>query len=188
MIDMEWLRLAFSLFDRKVRAILSGYRPEVICVVRASDADRYLLIVPARNHSIWIPPQEGMGINDMIEDVVFQCLQTELGFEKRHVQFQRSCWIAKRVLPRERWNERDLTYSLRHIISGHKMIGKAYYAALVFADHTAELKVNRSEVYDYAWVDPDEYKIRILTNPPDKLNIINTAWEKLVPKSGSAAK
>jgi len=182
MIDPEWFKiLGRFVFDRRVRLRVQGYRPEVICLIKATGRkEAYLLTVPEADHTVWTPPQEGIGLDDTIEKAAFRCLEVELGFKESQLQFRRSCWIAKRILPTDRWGERDLPYSLARLKCSHAMIGKAYYAALVVADRDAVICLNPAEVYRYAWLDSIEYLKRIETNLQDKLTIIQTAWRKLI--------
>jgi putative (di)nucleoside polyphosphate hydrolase len=182
MIDYTFIKLAAKFaFDRGVRARLFGYRPVAMCIVQAAGGgNRYLLVVPEMNHSIWAPPQEGIRVNESIEDAAHRCLKVELGIEEGQVQFRRSCWLCSRVLPKGRWGERDLEYSLAKMKYGYAMIGKAYFGALVAVAGDVKIRVNPAEVHDYAWVDPDEYLRRVASNVPDKTSIIQMAWAKLV--------
>ncbi len=179
-IDSEWVKILFRLFDRKVRLRLWGYRPEVICLVKAADKERFLITVPATNRAIWIPPQEGIALNETIEAAAHRCLEVEVGLTGQSVQFRRSTWVGKRRLPRERWGERDLEYSLRRIDQPHSMIGKGYYAALIFADDSVRLCPNAAEIHCCEWVSGEQFLARIGGNVPDKRQIIRVAWQRLV--------
>ncbi len=180
---IEWLKLVGTfLFDRNVRLRLRGYQPVVLCIVRASnEPNKYLLVVPSANRSVWTPPQEKIGVDDSIRDAARRCLEDELTLKPNKIHFLRSCWIDKRVLPHERqYDDVDLTYSLRRRRGVGVVIGKAYYGALLTADEKVKLRLNPAEVHDAAWVGAEEFKRRIGTNLQDKRDIIVKAWDGLV--------
>jgi ADP-ribose pyrophosphatase YjhB (NUDIX family) len=182
---MDYLNLASLMVkwavDRPARLALRGYRPEVICLIRSTvDPDKYLLIRSQAHKSHWAPPQEGMKLNESIESAVNRCLGAELGIGKARIQYRKSAWIGLRKLPERRWDERELKYSLRGLVGQKRMIGKGYYAALVIADSDTPIESNPAEVYDWAWVNADEYHTRILTNPADKQEILRKAWASVI--------
>lgn len=181
MLHPTWVKvILICLFQRKIRLELLGYRPEVICIVRSiGSEDKYLVVAPAANHDIWMPPQEGIHPEETIENASVRCLQMELGLAESVVQFRKSTWVAKRQLPQSRWDERDLRYSLRRILGGPSMVGKAYFAALVLVDPAASIRRNPAEISDYAWVSEQEFDSRIRTNRRDKENIIREARRAL---------
>lgn len=169
------------VIDRPARLVLRGYRPEVICLIRSTaDPDKYLLIRSQAHKSHWAPPQEGMKLNESIESAVKRCLSAELGLPVDRIQYRKSAWIGLRKLPKRRWGERELKYSLRGLAGQKRMIGKGYYAALVIADSDTPIESNPAEVYDWAWVNADEYHTRILTNPADKQEILRKAWASVI--------
>lgn len=171
---LEFFPLAARwLFDKKARLELSGYRPEVICLVReSSQPHRYLLIRPTADPSVWIPPQEGIASDESIENAALRCLRFELGLEEAQVQFRKSIWLGKRTLAQARRDERDLRFSLRGLVTKHRMVGKGYFGALVVVAASAEIAANEAEVNSWAWVSSDEYHKRIATNAPDKLLLL----------------
>jgi len=169
------------VIDRPARLILRGYRPEVICLIRSiADPDKYLLIRSQAHKSHWAPPQEGMKLNESIESAVQRCLGDELGIGEARIQYRKCAWIGLRKLPEGRWDERELKYSLRGLVSKARMIGKGYYAALVITDSNTPIEYNPAEVYDWAWVNADEYHTLILTNPTDKQEILREARASII--------
>ena len=182
MAYLELARLLVSwVVDRPSRLILRGYRPEVICLIRGTaDPNQYLLIRSQAHQDHWAPPQEGMKINESTESTVHRCLLHELGIGEARIQHRRSVWLGARKLPKKRWDERELKYSLRGLVGKERMIGKGYYAALVIADSNAPIDPNPAEVYDYIWADADEFHTLITTNPQDKKDLLELAWSMLV--------
>jgi putative (di)nucleoside polyphosphate hydrolase len=179
---IDIIKLAFRIFfDRKVRLQLLGYRPEVVCLVRENNpASRYLVIQPSARPSLWVPPHEGITLKETIEDAVIRCLGIELGLGEANIQFRRSVWLGKRVLPESRWDERDIQFSLRGIFSKHKMIGKAYFGAFVIADAAATVKPNGAEVKKWDWVNANEFRKRIKTNSKDKIPILEKLCQEFI--------
>lgn len=168
------------IVDRPSRLVLLGYRPEVICLIRGTaEPASYLLIRSHAHRTQWAPPQEGMHANEDIESTVDRCLLHELGIEKSRVQYRKNVWIGTRILPRQRWDERELRYSLRGVLGKPRMIGKGYYASLVIADSNVRIDPNPAEVYDWTWAKNSELHILIETNPPDKKHILEQAWSLL---------
>ena len=182
---MDYLKLASILvkwvIDRPSRLVLRGYRPEVICLIRGTaDPDKYLLIRSQAHQTHWAPPQEGIKLDESIESAVHRCLGAELGIGEDRIQYRKCAWIGLRKLPERRWDERELKYSLRGLVGESSMIGKGYYAALVVTDSNTPIEYNPAEVYDWAWVNADEYHTLILTNPADKQEILREAWASII--------
>jgi ADP-ribose pyrophosphatase YjhB (NUDIX family) len=174
---LELLRILLKwVVDRSSRLVLQGYRPEVICLIRGTDVVGKYLLVSSRAHQVgWAPPQEGLELNESIEDAVKRCLLNELGLEESSIQFRKSAWIGKRILHHDRWGERDLRYSLRGLIGQEQMIGKGYFAALVIVDSNATITANPAEISDWAWFEPQQYAEQVATTPPDKAEILRKA-------------
>ena len=181
MIELEWLKIPWKLVsDRQTRLEVFGYRPEVICFLRSvGDEERYLIVSPTGDPSVWMPPQEGIEYGERPGRAAIRCACHELGLSESRLQFRRSQWIGKRVLPPERLDERDLQYSVRHVFGGPRMVGKGYYAALIWADGTQQVTPNPAEISDHAWVGGTEFFERIRTTLPDKQEIIARAWAEL---------
>jgi hypothetical protein len=183
---LDLIKLIFRwLFDRKARLQLAGFRPDVICLVKESaPPNRYLIIRPTIEPSIWVPPHEGILLDETVEQAALRCLYIELGMNESSIQFRRSIWLGLRVLPEGRWDERDLQYSLRRVISKHKMIGKAYFGAFIFATSSAKIQPNPSEVYEWEWVEKEDFLKRLETNPVDKIVIFKKLWQEFVGEGG----
>jgi putative (di)nucleoside polyphosphate hydrolase len=181
-MELELVKLLFKwLFDRKSRLILAGYRPEVVCIVKGTgESERYLLIQAQAQPSIWAPPQEGVNLHETLEDAATRCLNTELGFKESEIQFRKSVWIGKRILPSDRWDERDLPYSLRRLSKQRRMVGKGYFAALFIANSDVQIKHNVAEISDWEWVSPSEFMTRIRESAPEKADILEKAWKQLI--------
>jgi isopentenyldiphosphate isomerase len=60
------------------------------------------------------------------------------------------------------------------------MVGKAYFAALIIVDSKAVIQPNPAEIYQYEWVNANEFLRRIQANPPEKQRILCQAWVRLV--------
>ncbi|MBE9127475.1 MULTISPECIES: NUDIX domain-containing protein [unclassified Coleofasciculus] len=181
-LDFDWLQLFYKwIFNRKYRLHLTGFRPEVICFIQSTDSEKnHLLVQPQSDRSIWMPPQEGMDLEETLKASSMRCLNTELGLTESEVQFRRSIWVGKRLFPSYRKDERDLSYSLRGWVDKNRMIGKAYFAALIIVDSQAVIQPNPAEIYQYQWVSASKFLQQIKTNPPEKQKILCQAWVKLV--------
>jgi len=185
-LEFDWLRLGYKwIFNQKYRLHLTGFRPEVICFIQSTDPEKkYLLVQPLQDQSIWMPPQEGMHLEESPKTASMRCLKTELGLSELQIQFRRSIWVGKRLFPEYRRDERDLIYSVRGWVDKNRMIGKAYFAALIIADSKAIIQPNSAEIYQYQWMNTRELLQQIKTNPPDKQKILRQAWIKLVVRVG----
>ncbi len=181
-LDFNWLQLGYKwILHRKYRLHLMGFRPEVICLIQSTDSEKnYLLVKPQSDRTIWMPPQEGIHLEETLKDAAIRCLDTELGLTESQVQFRRTVWAGKRLFPEQRKDERDLVYSLRGWVDKNRMVGKAYFAALIVADSKAVIQPNTAEIYQYEWVNASEFLRRIQANPPEKQRILCQAWVRLV--------
>jgi len=168
------------IFDRKVRLQLAGYRPEVICLIRDNTFPGLFLIAkPSIEPNVWIPPHEGIFINESVEEAAVRCLKVELGLEESSIQYRKSIWLGKRVLPALRWDERDLPFSLRGLVSKHRMIGKAYYGALINTTSSVTISKNPSEIIACEWVNKDEFNKKIQSNSVEKIDILEKLLQEL---------
>lgn len=181
-LDFDWLQLGYKwIFHRKYRLHLMGFRPEVICLIQSTDSEKhYLLVKPQSERTIWMPPQEGIHLEETLKVAAIRCLNTEVGLMESQVQLRRSIWVGKRLFPEHRKDERNLDYSLRGWVDKNQMVGKAYFAALIIADSKAVIQPNTAEIYQYEWVNASEFLERIKTNPLEKQKILYQAWVKLV--------
>jgi NADH pyrophosphatase NudC (nudix superfamily) len=73
---------------------------------------------------------------------------------------------------------------MRGWVDKNRMIGKAYFAALIIADSKAIIQPNLAEIYQYQWMNTRELLQQIKTNPPDKQKMLRQAWIKLVVRVG----
>jgi len=60
-------------------------------------------------------------------------------------------------------------------INKTRMIGKAYFVALIIADHQAKIQPNSAETYHYQWVKASQFLWLIQTNSPEKRKILYQA-------------
>lgn len=175
---LELLRISIKwVFDRKSRMRLWGYRPEVVCLVKSTSENKVLVVRPQAHRAIWVPPQEGIGEGETIEKAAQRCLEVELGLKENQIQYRKSVWVGKIKFQPDRWNERELTYSLRGLFGGATMIGKAYFGALIIADEDASIKSNLAETAAWEWVDRAEFIRRISKVPQEKQFILLKTWE-----------
>jgi hypothetical protein len=120
-----------------------------------------------------------MKINESTESAVHRCLLHEVEIGPARIQHRRSVWLGTRMLPRRRWDERELKYSLRGLVRKPRLIGQGYYAALVIAGSNAAIDPSPVEVYDWVWADAAEFHTLVATNPPDKQEMLQLAWSLL---------
>jgi putative (di)nucleoside polyphosphate hydrolase len=181
-LDFNWLQLGYKwIFHRKYRLHLTGFRPEVICLIQSTDSPKnYLLVKPQSDRTIWMPPQEGIHLEETLKTAAIRCLNTEVGLTESQIQFRRSVWVGKRLFPEHRKDERNVDYSLRRCVDKYQMVGKAYFAALIIVDSKAVIQPNSAEIYQYEWVSASEFLRRIQANPPEKQRILCQAWVRLV--------
>ncbi len=180
--DFNWLQLGYRwILHRKYRLHLTGFRPEIICLIQSTDSEKnYLLVKPQSDRTIWMPPQEGIHLEETLKDAAIRCLNTEVGLTESQIQFRRSVWVGKRLFPEHRKGERNLDYSLRGWVDKNQMVGKAYFAALIIVDSKAAIQPNAAEIYQYEWVSANECLRRFQANPPEKQKILCQAWVRLV--------
>jgi ADP-ribose pyrophosphatase YjhB (NUDIX family) len=174
------LALLRRLLNHKWRLHLAGYRVEVICmIVDVESRKKILLTRPRAEPSIWVPPQEGINRDETVEDAAIRCLKTELGLNEDVIHYRRSIWIDKLILPQERADERDLESSLRKYMGRVAMIGKAYYAALIFVPADISLKLNEAEIMTSKWVSINKITTYLNNVDPQKTRILMTGLKRL---------
>lgn len=171
---LNWIKLGGRfLFDRRMRVRLWGYRPVVMCVIQATDAEKYLFIRPDAKPQAWMPPQEGVEAKETVEDSACRGIAAELGVPENQLQFRRSAWLGSKKIA-EQHGERDVEYS------PVKMKGKAYYAAFVKMSSDTELTTNPAEIAGSEWLSLELIRERLSTNSDRKQELIRAAFKELL--------
>lgn len=171
---LDWLKVCGRVFyDRRMRKRLLGYRPVVMCLIQATDAETFLFIQPTEKPDAWMPPQEGIEPSESIEDAAIRGLNAELGIAENQVHFRRSKWLGSRKIP-EQQGERDIQYSIM------RMRGKAYYAALVKLPESTAIVCNDAEIAGYEWLSVGEVRERLQTNSDRKQELLRSMFRTLL--------
>lgn len=171
---LEWLKvIGLVVYDRRMRHRVFGYRPVVMCVIQATESEKFLFIRPSAKPDAWMVPQEGIEPDESVEDAAMRGLQAELGVVENQLHFRRSTWLGRKEIPEQR-NERDVQYSLV------AMRGKAYYGALIRMPEATTLRSNPAEIAEYTWLNIDEIRQRLQTNTTRKQELLRAAFRALV--------
>ena len=165
------------LLDPTARKRFMGYRPVVSCIITTREQPaKMLLIRPAADSEIWIPPQEGINPDESYEQAAIRCLETELGIPEDRVQYRRIQYTGDIIFPDSRKGERDLEKSFM------TMRGKSYFFALIYTNESLDITINNAEVAEYKWVELtalDEYLSGVDTK---KTDLIKKAINKFFPE------
>ena len=171
---LEWLKiLGRVVYDRPMRMRLIGYRPVVMCLIQATDSEKYLFVRPAEKPEALMSPQEGIEAKEQIGEAAARGRKAELGIAENQIHFRRSAWLGSRKIPEQK-GERDIQYSLV------KMRGKAYYAALIKMPESTTIKCNNAEIAGHEWLDLEQIRERLPTNSERKQELIRSMFKKLL--------
>ena len=171
---LDWLHvLAKAIKDRPMRQRLIGMRPVVMCLIQSTDNERYLFIRPTHRPDAWMPPQEGIEVDESLEAAATRGLHAELGVEENKIHYRRSTWLGSRITP-EQQGERDIEYSLL------PMRGKAYWAALIKMPEGNEITINEAEIAGHEWLSLSDVRERLDSNHQRKQQLIQQAFAQLL--------
>lgn len=174
---LEWLAALFRvMYDRPMRYRLIGYRPVVMCLIQATDSERFLFIRPTAKPQAWMLPQEGIEPDESVEQAAVRGLKAELGIAENQLHFRRSKWLRREIIPEQK-GERDIPYSL------FGMRGKAYYGALIKLSAATAVKLNEAEVAGHEWLEFDQIAVRMRTNSERKQKLIRQVFQVLLERT-----
>jgi isopentenyldiphosphate isomerase len=119
-----------------------------------------------------MPPQEGIKANETPEAAAIRCLKVELGIPEDMTHFRRTIWLGCKKIP-EQHGGRDIEHSVT------RMRGKAYYAGLIKVDDSTRVVANPAELADFAWLEIDQIRERLMSNSEQKQHLLRQAFQKL---------
>lgn len=163
---------------------MSGARIEVIALIVCRKPGASVLLGKSPYHNMWMPPQEGVHLNEKFEDALFRCLQVECGLnlptdriEIERVMHLRSIrYIGTIDLPPQRHNERPIASdAVGTPFETIKMNKKAYWAATIILANKNDIspKVDGRELLDIKWYSFDDAESVIQkTNHHEKAKLL----------------
>ncbi len=176
-------RCVLWLSSRPNHLRVRGARIEVVALVLTSDPAPAVLLARSR-HDAWLPPQEGVGLQESFEEALYRCLRVECGLdipedrhERERVFYIRLIRYARVLdLPRERWGERLIADDcLGTPLESITMRRKAYSVAtvLVRSRDAVAPRPDGSEVVEVRWCELAEAEKRIRdSNRPEKAALL----------------
>lgn len=171
---LDWIKIgAQAIYDRRMRDRMMGYRPVVMCLIQATDADSFLLTCPTAKPEAWMLPQEGIEPGESVEAAAIRGLRAEVGVAEEELHFRRSVWLGRKAIPEQK-GERDIPYSLLG------MRGKSYYGALIKMPTSIEVKLNQAELCKHEWLTLAQISDRLHTNSSRKQQLIRAVFKQLI--------
>lgn len=169
---LDWIKVAArAVYDRRMRDRLMGFRPVVMCLIQATDADTFLFVCPTSKPHAWMLPQEGIEPGESVEVAAIRGLEAELGLSEEKVHYRRSAWLGRKAIPEQK-GERDIQHSLLG------MRGKSYYGALIKMPTSNAVILNQAELCKHEWITLDQIRERLPTNSQRKQELIRTLFKK----------
>ena len=171
---LDWIKMAArAIYDRRMRDRLIGYRPVVMCLIQATDIDKFLFVRPTAKPHAWMVPQEGIEPGESVEVAALRGIEAELGVFEDKVHFRRSKRLGRKQIPEQK-GERDIEYSLT------SMRGKAYYGALIKMPTSTTIILNQAELSEQQWLTLDQIRERLSTNSDRKQELIRLMFDQLL--------
>ncbi len=171
---LDWIKIvARTVYDRRMRDRVIGFRPVVMCLIQATDADKFLFVCPTAKPQAWMLPQEGIEPGESVEAAAIRGLEAELGQAEEKVHYRRSTWLGRKIIPEQK-GERDIQYSLLG------MRGKSYYGALIKMPTANLVVLNQAELCNHEWLTLDQIRERLPTNSQRKQELIRTVFKRLL--------
>lgn len=166
------------------RARLSGARIEVIALIACREPEPAVLLGQSHFHGLWMPPQEGVNVNETFFQALRRCLEVEFGLDlpatdkefSRVLHVRSIRYIGSLQLPSNRQNERPIADDalgtpLEHV----RLKKKAYWLAIVLVANRSQIQVtpDGKEITDLRWFSLSESRNIILkTNSEDKAALL----------------
>jgi hypothetical protein len=187
MIDkaMGFLQYAIRwLSSRPNRLRLRGARVEVIAFIMAREPEASILLGQSPLQETWMPPQEGVGLEETFEAALFRCLSVECGVDlpaernllERTLYVRSIRYVGLLKLPTHRHGSRlvadDAAGTLLESIVLRR---KAYWAATIVLGNQDRVstKPDGNELVNLKWFSREEArKIITMTNRPDKAALL----------------
>ncbi len=171
---LDWIKVAAQVvYDRRMRDRVVGYRPVVMCLIQATESDKFLFVSPTSKPHAWMLLQEGIEPGESVEAAALRGLKAELGLAEERVHYRRSTWLGRKTIPEQK-GERDIQYSLI------AMRGKSYYGALIKMPMSAPVVLNQAELTNHEWLTIDQIRERLPTNSQRKQELIRCSFDHLL--------
>jgi ADP-ribose pyrophosphatase YjhB (NUDIX family) len=177
------------LTSRPNRARLGGARVEVIAFMMCREPESSILLGQSPYERLWMPPQEGVNLNESFIQALRRCLQTECGiklpkgeselprmFHLRSIRF-----MGKVPLVKGRVGERLVADdAIGTWLEPIKLTKKAYWMATMLLANQSDIifRPDGKELVDLRWFSLEEARDLIsTTNHPDKGRLLLKCFE-----------
>lgn len=146
------------------RARLLGARVQV-CAFLITQTPKSSILLVKSVYGDWMPPQEGVGTKESLQEAFWRCLSEELGIEveglnKSQSVYVRSCAkLGTLKLPLDRHGERPVVDNAPGTFLEHIRVKKKkywYVLAVVRSQDVIVPKPNETEVSEVAWCSINE--------------------------------
>jgi len=173
-------KVGLWLGSKANRLRLRGARIEVIVIVLSRVPSPTILLGQSPFHGTWMPPQEGVLLNEAFPDALHRCLRDECGIEvpaddaqRRRMFYVRSIrYVGMLDLPPERIGDREVADDAHGTpLESVVLRKKAYWLATVLVRDAAQFnaKADGIELTKVEWFPIDEARRLILrTNTAPK--------------------
>lgn len=177
---VEALTRAVSWFSSRAnRSRILGARVQTIACILCRDTDIWILLGQSRYHNTWMPPQEGVDLDEDFEEAFSRCLKVECGLDQVAQQSLRvrSCkYVGQITLPKNRWGERPVADSVYGtFLESITLKAKAYWmmSAIVSRKYDIDPKPDGIELAKLSWHTLENARDLIQrTNHADKAELL----------------
>jgi ADP-ribose pyrophosphatase YjhB (NUDIX family) len=177
-------RLLFWFSSKPNRLRVRGARIEVMAFLVTRNPHPSILLAKSVYHDIWMPPQEGVKLNESFIEALHRCLEVECGIDlppdpkqlARHIHVRSCRFVGIVPLPRERHGERpvadDAPGTALEVVTLKR---KAYWMATVVLKSQADISftADGKEISELRWFSVEDARETIRrTNHPEKAELL----------------
>ena len=183
-------RLLPWLLSKPNRLRVCGHRIEVMAFIVTRNPEPSILLGQSVYHKMWMPPQEGVNLNESFREALHRCLEIECGIDlppdrkalARHM-YERSCrFVGIIPLHPDRQGERLVADDAPGtVFEAVKLRRKAYWMSIVLVRSQGDLapKPDGKELTAFRWCTfPNAEEAIRTTNHPQKAELLLDALKK----------
>lgn len=177
-------RVLLWFSNKPNRKRLRGARIEVMAFIVARSTEPSILLAQSVYQNRWMPPQEGVNLNESFSEALHRCLEVECGLDlppdakavARYMHVRSYRFIGDIQLPLDRQGERPVADNAPGTaFEAVKLKSKAYWMATVVLRLQSDVdpKADGREIIDLRWFSFEEAAKAIReTNGPEKARLL----------------
>lgn len=180
-------RLLFWFSSKPNRLRVSGARIEVMVFLVTRDPKPSILLAKSVYHDMWMPPQEGVKLNESFTEAMHRCLEVECGVDlppdpkqlARHMHVRSCRFVGVLPLAPERHGERPVADNAPGTaLEAVALRRKAYWMATVILRSRDDIApvADGKEIIELDWFFlEDARRVVRQTNHPEKAGLLMQA-------------